>query len=225
LCLLNEGELLPFIEQLRKDEPAIDIALIPSVGAVEILFTGEKSLDSLVEKVKNKFPTFFLGDEDLLHSLQSAFISKKSSVALAESCTGGAMAAKITSIPDASKYFLGSVVAYSNEWKESFLHVSRTTLEQKGAVSKEAVVEMVKGLLDETNADYAVAISGIAGPGGGTREKPVGTIYVAIGKRGDKIDVGLIQAPGGRNSAIEMAVHLCLGALWRRIVHNAVTFS
>jgi nicotinamide-nucleotide amidase len=120
---------------------------------------------------------------------------------------------------------LGSIVAYSNGWKERFLEVSRSTIEQKGAVSKEGVVEMVRGLMQETEADYVAAVSGIAGPGGGSVEKPVGTVFIAIGKRGDRIDVGRLQGPMEREACMEFAGSMVLGALWRRVVHNAVTFS
>ena len=155
----------------------------------------------------------------------SSDLATCATIALAESCTGGSIAAKLTAIPDASKYFLGSIVAYSNAWKERFLQVSRTTLETKGAVSRETVIEMVQGLLDESGADFVAAISGIAGPSGGSSAKPVGTVFIGIGKRGAEIDVGVIHAQPGRSNVIEHAVQITLGALWRRVVHNAVTFS
>src|SRR5690606_33593982 len=116
--------------------------------------------------VRKKFPSFFYGEGKIEEVLQKEFTARKKTLALAESCTGGAIAAKLVTVPDASQYLIGSIVAYSNAWKERFLQVSRTTLEKKGAESKEVVVEMVKGLLNETDADYVVAISGIAGPGG-----------------------------------------------------------
>jgi nicotinamide-nucleotide amidase len=117
------------------------------------------------------------------------------------------------------------MVVYSNAWKERFLQVSHSTLQEKGAVSREVVTEMVRGLFQETDADYAAAVSGIVGPSGGSLEKPIGTIYIAVGQRGGKMDVGVIQAPQDRISGIDFAVHLTLGALWRRLVHNTATFS
>ena len=97
----------------------------------------------------------------------------------AESCTGGGIAVLITSIPGSSEYFNGGIVAYSNEIKMSLLHVSAETLEKYGAVSRETVTEMVKGAMKTLKTDCAVATSGIAGPGGGTPEKPVGTVWIA----------------------------------------------
>jgi nicotinamide-nucleotide amidase len=225
LCLLNEREVEPFIQELRKSHPQVEMALFPHPGTVQIMFQSEAPMNHVVEKVQEKFPTFFYGEGKIEEALHREFIARKKTLALAESCTGGSVAAKLTAIPDASKYLLGSIVAYSNSWKERFLQVSRTTLKQKGAVSREAVIEMVQGLFSETDADYAAAISGIAGPSGGSKEKPVGTIYIAIGQRGQKIDAGVIHAPPERLSAIDLSVHLTLGALWRRLVHNTATFS
>ena len=102
--------------------------------------------------------------------------AKNFSLSTAESCTGGGIAALITSVPGSSEYFKGGIVAYSNEIKADLLHVSVETLAQYGAVSRETVVEMVKGAMKTLKTDCAVATSGIAGPGGGTPEKPVGTV-------------------------------------------------
>jgi nicotinamide-nucleotide amidase len=225
LCLVNETEIAPFLQQLKKQHPEVEMALFPGPGTVQIMFQSESPVDSLVDQLQEKFPSFCYGEGRIEEALHRELISRKKTLALAESCTGGSVAAKITAIPDASKYFLGSIVAYSNAWKERFLQVSRTTLKQKGAVSREAVIEMVQGLFAETDADFAAAISGIAGPGGGTKEKPVGTIYIAIGQRGQKIDAGVVHAPSDRSQAIDLSVHLTLGALWRRLVHNTATFS
>lgn len=225
LCLLHEKEVAPFLQELKKRHPQVEMALFSSPGTLQIMFQSESPVDALVKEVQEKFPSFFYGEGKIEEAVGREFISRKKTLALAESCTGGAIAAKLTAIPDASRYLLGSIVAYSNGWKERFLQVSRTTLEQKGAVSREVVIEMVRGLFHETDADFGVAISGIAGPSGGTKDLPVGTIFIAIGERGQKIDAGVVHAPKERSSGIDMAVHLTLGALWRRLVHNTATFS
>jgi nicotinamide-nucleotide amidase len=225
LCLINEREVAPFLKELKKEHPDVEMALFSHQGSVEILFQADTHLEPLVTAVQKRFPTFFYGEGSIEDALHHEFIHRKKTLALAESCTGGAMAAKLTAIPDASKYFLGSIVAYSNGWKERFLEVSRTTLKEKGAVSKETVIEMVQGLFQQTDADFAAAISGIAGPSGGTVEKPVGTICIAIGERGHKVDAGMIRAPQNRQSAIETALSFTLGALWRKLVHGQATFS
>jgi len=108
---------------------------------------------------------------------------QKQTISFAESCTGGRLAAAFTSVGGVSSVFYGSVVSYSNEIKEAWLGVKTETLEQHGAVSSECVAEMLKGITTMTptiKSDYAIAISGIAGPTGGTEEKPVGTVYIGL---------------------------------------------
>jgi PncC family amidohydrolase len=99
---------------------------------------------------------------------------------LAESCTGGLLGSRITDVPGSSEYFLGGVVAYAYEAKVDLLGVSWDTLNSKGAVSRETVIEMARGIRNSMKADLAVSISGIAGPGGGTSEKPVGTTWIGL---------------------------------------------
>jgi nicotinamide-nucleotide amidase len=105
---------------------------------------------------------------------------QKQTLALAESCTGGFIAHRITNVPGASKIFPGGIVAYRNEVKERFLGVRSVTLKKFGAVSEKVACEMAKGARKKFGADFAIAITGIAGPGGGTRSKPVGTVFMAL---------------------------------------------
>lgn len=104
-------------------------------------------------------------------------------LATAESCTGGNISATITAVPGSSEYYKGSIIAYSNEVKMNLLQVKEQTLIKHGAVSEETVREMVKGAMKSLNTDCAVATSGIAGPSGGTPDKPVGTVWIAAGSR------------------------------------------
>jgi nicotinamide-nucleotide amidase len=108
---------------------------------------------------------------------------RKETLALAESCTGGFIANEITNISGASKMFKGGVVTYSNEAKEKFLGVRAETLKDYGAVSEPVAAEMASGARKQFNADYAIAVTGIAGPTGGTREKPTGTAFIAVAGR------------------------------------------
>ena len=103
----------------------------------------------------------------------------------AESCTAGSVAAAITAVAGSSQFFKGGIIAYSNEIKESLLGVNHETLETHGAVSEETVIEMVKGAMKALKTDCAVATSGIAGPGGGMPEKPVGTVWIAAGYKNE----------------------------------------
>jgi len=105
---------------------------------------------------------------------------RKKTLALAESCTGGFIANGITNVPGASKVFLGGIVAYSNGAKEKFLGVRPETLEKSGAVSEAVAKEMAEGAREKFGSDFAIAVTGIAGPDGGTPEKPVGTVFIAL---------------------------------------------
>jgi PncC family amidohydrolase len=112
---------------------------------------------------------------------------RKQTLALAESCTGGFIADQITNIPGASKMFKGGIVSYSNEAKEKFLGVRAETLKRHGAVSKEVAAEMAKGAKKQFGVDYAVAVTGIAGPTGGTKAKPIGTVFIAVAGKGGTV--------------------------------------
>jgi PncC family amidohydrolase len=158
---------------------------------------------------------------DWAEKLHAAFRAAKKTLALAESCTGGAVAERLTAIAGASEFLQGSIVVYSNEWKQTFLGV---TLKKQGAVSLETVEEMAQGLLDRTNCDVAAATSGIAGPTGGTPQKPVGTVYLAIAVRGEPVDAGCIHLKGDRAAVIEQTVDAILQALWHRIAQGKRTF-
>ncbi|HEX9971039.1 MAG TPA: CinA family protein [bacterium] len=149
------------------------------------------------------------------HSLVDLLRSEKLTLATAESCTGGLIAKLITDIPGSSEVFVGGIVSYSNDMKEKWLGVSHETLEKFGAVSEKTVSEMLDGILKQTGSDLGIAVSGIAGPGGGTLEKPVGTVYIGIAFHGQKIieqcffqgsreDVRIASAKKAANMIVKM---------------------
>ena len=140
--------------------------------------------------------------------------AKKMTLSTAESCTGGSIAALITSVPGSSEYFKGGVVAYSNEVKMNMLYVSPETLQKYGAVSRETVIEMVQGVMESMKTDCAVATSGIAGPGGGTPEKPVGTIWMAVACGGLTV-TEKEEGNAGRAENVKKTVHNALLLLSR----------
>lgn len=133
-------------------------------------------------------------------------------LATAESCTAGNVAAIITAIPGSSRFYKGGVVAYANEVKQSLLYVLPSTLETYGAVSEETVKEMVLGAMKALGTDYAVATSGIAGPAGGTAEKPVGTVWIAAGNA-EKIITAKLTEDDGREKNIQSATKKALQLL------------
>ena len=138
--------------------------------------------------------------------------SKNLSLSTAESCTGGGVAALVTSVPGSSEYFNGGIVAYSNEVKISLLHVSAETLERHGAVSQETLIEMVKGAMKALKTDCAVATSGIAGPGGGTSEKPVGTVWIAAAYKNEIVTFKQ-EGDDGRARNVQNAIQNALKML------------
>jgi nicotinamide-nucleotide amidase len=114
------------------------------------------------------------------HAIVHLLTKRNETLALAESCTGGFIANQITNVSGASKMFKGGIVAYSNEAKEKFLGVRATTLKEHGAVSKEVAAEMAASARKHFSADYAVSVTGIAGPTGGTKAKPTGTVFIGV---------------------------------------------
>ena len=138
--------------------------------------------------------------------------AKNLSLSTAESCTGGGIAALITSVPGSAEYFNGGIVAYSNEIKKDLLHVSAETLAKYGAVSRETVIEMVKGAMKTLKTDCAVATSGIAGPGGGTPEKPVGTVWIAAAYKNDIVTMKQ-EGDRGRAGNVQSAIQNALSML------------
>ena len=168
----------------------IKLAYLPHFGQVRLRLTAtgadEPTLDrELAAEVAKVLPLIdkhvFGYDADELETvIGRLLIEKKWTLATAESCTGGYVASRITSVPGSSAYFLGSIVSYSNDVKVKQLGVSAETIQQVGAVSEEVIVQMAEGVRKTLNADVGIATSGIAGPGGGTTDKPVGTIWIAV---------------------------------------------
>lgn len=145
--------------------------------------------------------------------------SRGLTLATAESCTGGRVAAFITEIPGCSVFYRGGVVAYSNSVKEELLGVSHETLLKYGAVSEETVREMAHGAMQRLNADAAIATSGIAGPSGGTPEKPVGTIWIAVALR-ERMLTYRQTVDRGREENMKRAVRYALNMLMQILGEN-----
>ena len=138
----------------------------------------------------------FTNDEML--KLQNLLLKHKKTITCAESCTGGLVASYITKISGSSNIFNGSIVSYSNEIKNKELGVKKETLEKYGAVSKETVKEMLSGVLKKFDANISIAISGIAGPNGGTKEKPIGTVVIGFMDVSEYFDIEIFHFKGSR---------------------------
>lgn len=149
-------------------------------------------------------------ENELTTTIQSLCISQGWTLSVAESCTGGQLAAYLTRLPGCSQYFLGSVVAYSNELKTKILGVNRELLIVHGAVSCPVVEQMAQGILQLSQSDYSLAITGIAGPGGGSLEKPVGTVWGAIASRSGNLFSWKFELFGNRDEIIEKSIEKLL---------------
>ena len=152
--------------------------------------------------------------------LVSRLISSNHRVATAESCTGGWVAKLITDVAGSSACFDCSLVTYSNQAKQELLGVPGQTLNDFGAVSQETVKAMVRGLLDRCSANMGVAISGIAGPGGGSAEKPVGTVWLAWARPGQVIECVRYQFEGDRDAVRRQAAYQALKGIERLMLHG-----
>jgi nicotinamide-nucleotide amidase len=169
----------------------------------------EKELAERVDEITSRLgnQVFGYGKETLAEVLGKKVLEKGFSMSTAESCTGGYLSHLITSVPGSSAYYKGSVIAYSNEIKMKLLNVEPSTLSKHGAVSEETVIEMVKGVIEATNTDLGIAVSGIAGPDGGSPEKPVGTIWIACGDRSGIITKKILLAKDREKNIQSSAIH------------------
>jgi nicotinamide-nucleotide amidase len=188
---MGESHLAAMIEPWEDSLPDfIKLAYLPQPGMVRLRLTAygtnREDLQKAINKAeKDLLPyagNYIFGfDDDTMESVAGRLLlAKGMTLSTAESCTGGNIAQLITSIAGSSAYFKGSIVAYSNEIKEQFLGVPLQVLLEFGAVSEQTVIAMAEGIRKRFATDYSIAVSGIAGPDGGTDEKPVGTTWIAI---------------------------------------------
>ena len=206
----------------------IKLAYLPHYGNVRLRLTGvsddknrlEKELEGLSMKLKPLIQEWLVIDDDMTIQQVVARLlkSRKQTVGTAESCTGGYIAHLLTIDAGASSNFKGTVVAYDNKVKEDILNVSHNTIESSGAVSEETVREMVKGALDKLKTNYALATSGIMGPDGGSEQKPIGTVWVAVGNS-KEIEAQQFHFRFDRLRNIEQTAHTALNML-RKFIQN-----
>jgi nicotinamide-nucleotide amidase len=205
----------------------LKLAYLPKPGIVRLRLTAtgidrgelEKILEVETANVLNIISRDVYGfdDESLEKVIGDILVEKSATLATAESCTGGNIARLITSVPGSSRYFKGSIVAYSNIIKKDFLGVNPASFEKFGAVSQEVVEKMANEILSKFNSDYAIATSGIAGPDGSTPEKPVGTTWISVSSAKKTVSTKfLFGEHRGRN--IEKASNSALNMLRKMIL-------
>lgn len=207
----------------------IKLAYLPSFGQVKLRLSGlgeskEKLKNEIKQEVEKILPLlgdaiFSLENEDLEQATGSLLIANNETLSVAESCTGGYISHLITSIPGSSSYFLGGVVSYSNEAKMNVLNVKQETLTNFGAVSEQTVKEMAEGVRKVLNSTYGIATTGIAGPDGGTKDKPVGTVWLAVSD-GKKTEARKLTLGNQRTVNIQYSGVAALNLLRRFIIET-----
>ncbi|MCZ6877096.1 MAG: competence/damage-inducible protein A [Acidobacteria bacterium] len=198
------------IGSIYKSYPSIETTILSSPGLIELLFfwvgeaneqLAEEQLQELVGRVREKLGDAIFTDqeEDLGEVVGQILRDKGMTVATAESCTGGMLGKMMTDVPGSSDYYLGGVVSYSNDLKVDFLGVNETSLERFGAVSEQVAAQMAEGIRKDTSADLGLSVTGIAGPGGETTEKPVGLVFIGLSSD-QETRVKRIQMAGPREA-------------------------
>lgn len=227
---IGESDLADRIEAFETALPAfIKLAYLPHYGMVRLRLTarGVQNDTSVITTLNEQFALLqtyvtdvMVVNEDItMQALVGKLLkARKQTLATAESCTGGYISHLITAMPGASSWFTGSVVSYSNKIKETVLHVLSDTFTTAGAVSEETVIQMLAGILGEMETDYGIAVSGIMGPDGGTPEKPVGTVWVAVGSR-KRLETKKFQFRYDRARNIEMTAVNALNML-RKVIEE-----
>jgi nicotinamide-nucleotide amidase len=188
---VGESFLTEMIRDWEDNLPKnIKLAYLPQPGIVRLRLTGTGNdraaladqINQEIKALQRIIPDIVFGYErDTLEQVTGKLLlSKNQTLSTAESCTGGYLSHLVTSVPGSSKYYIGSIISYSNEMKQQLLGVSHKTLVNYGAVSEQTVIEMARGARKKFGTTYALSVSGIAGPDGGTVEKPVGLVWIAL---------------------------------------------
>jgi nicotinamide-nucleotide amidase len=213
---LGESKVEALVGEALLAIPALEVGYCARPGAVEVrCIGGAEALAAAEAVIAAKLPTQVAGEggagleQVVVHRL--AALGK--TVAVAESCTGGLLANKITNVPGASEVFVEGFVTYANGAKERALGVPRELIAEHGAVSVPVARAMAEGAMRVAGSDFGLATTGIAGPGGGTPEKPVGTVYIALAVRGAETQVARHAYPTDRETFKELAVQAALDML------------
>jgi nicotinamide-nucleotide amidase len=182
---IMESALAEKLAHIVQDTPnGLTIAFLPQFTGVDVRLSShdENRIKDLAEQIQSTVGKYIYGfDDDRLEDIVGGMLSGKSlTIATAESCTGGLIGHRITNVSGSSSYYVGGIVSYSNNVKESALNVDHEVLENHGAVSPETAIQMAENVREVLHADLGLSVTGIAGPTGGTKEKPVGLVYIAL---------------------------------------------
>ncbi len=229
---IRESDVVEVLSDLiRPKDKTIQLTTYCSLREVALVLrhtdnSNMEEVDYIIYEIYNRLGKFIYASEDI--SLEEMVICmlklRQKTLAVAESLTGGKIADRLISVPGASEYVFEDIVAYHNDAKVRHLHVSEETLKNHGAVSVETAYEMAVGLLEEEGIDICVATTGIAGPSGGTPEKPVGLTYIAVGNVGS-IKVYSHVFKGNRAEVREAATKAAMFYLLKLLVNDGVDFE
>lgn len=229
---IGESFLAEKIADIEDELPShIRLAYLPKLGGVRLRLSAvgtdfesiKKETEQFAERIGKRLSDHLVARKDVTieEAIVEEFTRTGLRLAVAESCTGGLLAGSITSIPGASAIFDCGIVAYHNRIKEQVLGVQEEVLRDYGAVSEQTVVQMAEGVKKMSGAQYSIATSGIAGPGGGTVEKPVGTVWIAVSGRFKTI-TQVFQFRNDRQINIERSIAQALNMLWKLYRQDSV---
>jgi nicotinamide-nucleotide amidase len=221
------GELLDGVEAqfpgvtigYRASFPEIELKVLARANDVR---AAEKLAERASEEVKRRVGDVIYGgrEDTFAGAIGRTLRDRGLTLAVAESCTGGLVGSMLTTVPGSSEYLLLDAVVYSNSAKTSVLGVGEETLRAYGAVSEETAIAMVNGVLRVSSADIGVSITGIAGPGGGTDEKPVGTVWIAVGSRAGAMFARRFKFFGVREYVRKLSAYTALRMVQRLALGN-----
>ncbi len=228
---MGESFLAEHIKEFEENLPTnVKLAYLPNYGLVRLRLTGHGAnkselsiqLDNLFQSLQSVVKDILVADEDIPieAAIGKVLLEKNKTMCTAESCTGGYIAHKLTEISGSSTYYYGTIVSYDNSIKQNVLKVNADTLQNFGAVSEETVKEMAVNAIKLMNTDFSVAVSGIMGPTGGTSEKPVGLVWIAVASKEGKVEAKSFNFRFERRRNIETTATNALNLLRKFILEN-----
>ena len=230
---IGESQLDEKVEDLFRTLENPKIAMLAHGGRVDVKVMAktetrdqaEAMIAPVAEELRRRIGPGYFGDDEttLPGAIVHTLVARGLTLGTAESCTGGAVADEIVSVPGASAAFRGAIIAYDNAIKRDLLSVPQETLDTVGAVSEETAVAMARGARATLGVDVAIAVTGIAGPDGGTKEKPVGLVWFALALGDGEIETRRLTFPGSRADIRERAMVAALGLIWRRLERDVAS--
>jgi len=227
VALMGESQCDARVAPIYKRYADVDTTILAAAGEIQLhlktraasLAAAQERLDDLVQKIEDELDDFVVSDNgDSLEQIVSYYLQMRNvTLAVAESCTGGLLAERLTSISGSSRYFLGGAVVYSNEMKTAFADVPPDLIDHYGAVSREVAVALAEGIRKRCGASLGVAVTGVAGPTGGSVEKPVGLVFHALAS-GNGTEVIERKFPGDRKRIRWFASTQALDMIRRRLM-------